>query len=115
MTADIDTLKDQRDELDISLGDTADALADHHDLAASTLSTYLSEWERGDRDPTEEDLAALETTLDEIEAEQNFEYPPCTGCGRTPQLDIVYIDGDPYCLVCTYTDPDEDIPLREVI
>lgn len=97
-------LASRRDELDVSLGEVAAHLADYHSLAESTLSTRLSEWERGETTPTDEDLAALTEALDEIEEEQNFTYPECSNpeCSYTPQLDIDYVDGEPYCIVCTY-------------
>ena len=102
-------LQDRRDELDVTLTEVASHLTDHpeFDLAESTLSSRVGEWERGDREASEGDLAALDEVLDEIEAEQNFSYPECTGCPYTPQLDIDYVDGDPYCIICTYEDPDQ--------
>lgn len=96
----IDDLADKRQELDLSLADVAARLADHHDLAESTLSARVSEWERGDRELTDEDLDALTTTLDEIEEEQNFRYPRCSRCPYVPQIEIKYHEDDPLCLVC---------------
>ena len=101
----IDDLADKRAELDVTLGDVASHLSNHHDLAESTLSTRLSEWERGDRDPTDEDLDALAASLEEIEAEQNFEPPECSNpeCGTDSDFPRVETPDGPLCQVCYYT------------
>lgn len=95
-------LADKREELDLSMGDAASRLSKHHDLAESTLSTRISEWERGEREPTDEDLDALTTTLDEIEEEQNFTFPPCSreGCGYVSQIEVKRHEGEVFCLAC---------------
>lgn len=104
MGSEMQDLAEKRDELDVTLSTVASYLTDHHSLAESTLSTRLSEWERGDTIPSDDDISALSSALDEIEEEQNFEYDECVVCGRTPQLDIDYIDGEPHCIICTYSE-----------
>lgn len=96
----VSELADKREELDLTMADAAARLADHHELAESTLSTRISEWERGDREPTDEDLDALQASLEEIEEEQNFEYPPCSRCTYVSQIDVERHEGEVYCLVC---------------
>lgn len=100
-------LADKRDELDVTLTDVAEHLTDHpnYDLAQSTLSSRVGEWERGDREATTEDRAALAEALDEIEAEQNYTPPPCKECGRTPSAPTE----DGICQICLYPDDDSDI------
>lgn len=95
-------LADKRQELDLSMADAASRLSEHHDLAESTLSTRISQWERGERDPTDEDLDALQESLDAIEEERNFEYPECSreGCGYVSQIDVEYHNGEVLCLAC---------------
>ena len=106
-TPSLSDLQDRRDELDVTLTEVAGHLADHpeFDLAESTLSSRVGEWERGDREASEGDLAALAEVLDEIEAEQNYTPPDCEGCGRTPTLPTE----DGLCQICLYPDDDSDI------
>lgn len=94
-------LENKRQELDLSMADVASRLSSHHDLAESTLSARISEWERGGREPTDEDLDALSTTLSEIEHEQNFTHPPCSKCGyvsEDPEIEVKRHEGDVLCL-----------------
>lgn len=95
----------RRDELDISLDDVGKRLArmDRFDLAASTLSTYVSEIERGDRDP-EGDLPAIMAAIEDIDAERNPDYPPCERCKRKPAFPPDELDdGRVVCIVCGET------------
>lgn len=108
-------LRERRSELDVSLKGIGKELAtsDDYQLAASTLSTRVSEWERSatgaeDDDEelasaTENDRETIAVILDEIEARRNQSHPPCTACPREPVFPPDYIDGDPYCIVCGYT------------
>lgn len=95
-------LADKRDDLDVTQATVAKHLADAgcFDVAASTLSGRLSKWERGDTDASADAREALAEALDTIAAEQNHSYPDCAQCGYTPELEVEWADGDPYCIVC---------------
>lgn len=103
-------LAQRRDELDLNLSDVGEAMSqtEAFGLAASTLSERLSEWERGERDPDDEDLEALDSVYDEIEAEQNYEHPECVVCERIPKFEPVPTPEGPTCIACDYGSDGEE-------
>lgn len=105
----VTALRDRRCELNASQKEVAKEMGksdeNEFEVTRRTLEGYISKWERGDLEPTDEQLAAYETALDEIEAEQNREHPACSdpACSNSsPELEPLEIDGEPYCEVCYY-------------
>lgn len=107
-TPTIEAITDRRKDMDLSQRDLAKHLAqsEGYDLAASTLSGYLSEWRDpdADREPADADLERLTAILDAIEEKRNQTYERCSDpdCGREPINPPDYIDGEAYCIVCGY-------------
>lgn len=102
-------LKERRIDLDITQRDIATELARQDDgyfgVARGTIGHYISEWERGETEPSGEDLERYETALDAIETRRNETEPDCANpeCGTTSDYPRVETEGGPLCQVCYYT------------
>lgn len=102
-------LKARRNELEITQLDVATELAKHDEgyfgVARGTIGHYVSEWERGDREPSGEDLKRYEAALDAIEERRNETVPDCSDpeCDTTSDYPRVETEDGPLCQVCYYT------------
>lgn len=102
-------LKERRIELDITQQDVATELARQDDgyfgVARGTIGHYLGEWERGETEPSEEDLERYAAALDAIETRRNESEPDCANpeCNTDSDFERVETADGPLCQVCYYT------------
>lgn len=104
-------LKKRRKDLDCTQTDVATELAQQDEdegyfgVARGTISHYVSEWERGDREPSDEDLEKYEAALDAIEERRNEPVPDCSNpeCNTTSEFKRVETPDGPLCQVCYYS------------
>lgn len=102
-------LKERRKELDCTQREVATELARQDDgyfgVSRGTISGYISEWERGETEPSKEDLERYEAALDAIEKRRNESEPDCSNpeCNTDSDFERVETPDGPLCQVCYYT------------